>query len=185
MNMEDIKIQETKSHFEQELPASHIEKMDLTLLEKLTTIEAAEKVGENVYITIIEKNPGLLREFNDLTQQNGKVGFAKMYSRYVNNSEQMKNDIPEIYQFMKERVFYGRLNFTGGLGVDNMQHIRGSGLINSAKQKELEAESKLAQAHRAEMNGNHNKASSLKAQASSLKSKARNDRKEGEKLLKK
>lgn len=91
-----------------EFPSAHLEKLDIASLEKLTLQETAECVGSNCYSNYIEKSSGILGDFSELSGDGGKDVFVKFYSEYVNEPGQLKEDNPEMYNFMRERIFFGR-----------------------------------------------------------------------------
>lgn len=74
-------------------------------------------------------------------------------------------------------------SFTGGLGVSNIKHMRGSQMVSDARQKRSEASSLRSQARREENMGNHARANSLRSQASRLESEANSLEQKGRALM--
>lgn len=107
-NINNPETLELNSKLSSELPFSHFENIDLSLLEKMPLKESVKYISENYYLTFIKGHPGLLRAFLEVFNGAGKNLFEKYYSDYIYNSIQMKKNIPSIYAFMNERVFFGR-----------------------------------------------------------------------------
>lgn len=175
-----------------EFPNVHLEKLDIASLEKLTPKETVERIGTNCYSNYVEKSPGILGDFSEMSGDGGKDAFVKFYSEYVNEPDQLEKDNPEMYRFMRERIFFGMKahqgkvpSFKGGLGVSNMKHILGNQKISDAERKEREAGSLESKAQRSSMEGYSSKASDYRSKASSLRSEAKALRREGQELIKK
>ena len=155
----NLEFSETNPQLLSDFPGTHLEKLDTALLEKMTLQEAGEYVGENCYFNFVEKSPGILGAFEELTDGGGKNVFAKYYGEYMNHSQQLKERMPKIYAFMREWIFFGReyevspvkaseLSFTGGLGTSNIEHIRGKEKISEAERKDMDAYSLESKAHK-------------------------------------
>lgn len=90
-----------------ELPPSHMEGIDFNGLERLSDDERVQRIGENWFQNTLQDSPGLLNAFQNLGGK-GLSDFGEMYRDYVLAGERMKSEVPEWYEFFKDRVFHGR-----------------------------------------------------------------------------
>lgn len=91
-----------------ELPQSHLEGMDISNLEKLSRPEYTKEVGRHVFSDSVENSPGLLGTFREIEKNGGKEQFVQHYSNYITHSGTLKRENPDMYNFLRDRIFHGR-----------------------------------------------------------------------------
>ena len=91
-----------------DLPQSHLEGMDISNMGKLSRPEYTKEVGRHVFSDSVENSPGILGAFREMEKNGGKEQFAQHYSDYVSMPSIMRLKNPEMYDFMRDRVFYGK-----------------------------------------------------------------------------
>ena len=107
MNYEGLKWMENAYKNIHDIPRTHMEGLEKQL-ENLSKLDASLEVGKKYFEEEVQGSAGLLGPFRELSKDGGKEQFAKHYSDYLNRPESMKKENPDMYQFMKDRVFYGR-----------------------------------------------------------------------------
>lgn len=93
---------------EADLPRSHTEGIDMSRLEGMTKAEKNFYVGECYYDENVSTSPGLLAGFHEISDSEGKKAFASYYERYIDDPHGLLSESPEVFDFYKERIFYGR-----------------------------------------------------------------------------
>lgn len=111
MNLETLQPLEKAGDLEKslrELPASHLERVDVKALEELTKWEACEKIAGDYYDGLEKGAPGILNGFSEISGGKGKEAFQEAYSDYVTKPEQLREKEQPLYDFLRDRVFHGR-----------------------------------------------------------------------------
>lgn len=116
-----------------DMPKSHTEGLDAAQLEKLENLhvrDAAVEVGKKVFAEHLQSNPGKLAAFRELEKDGDAEQFANHYRDYMTDSGRMKKNDPEMYSFMKERIFGGNeypkrpgsqsISFTNRMGMPDL-----------------------------------------------------------------
>lgn len=91
-----------------ELPLSHKEGIGAQGIEGLSPSDAAQRYGSSFYENVLESQPGRLGAYEKLSEGGGREGFARDYARYVLSPGEMRKEDPELYDFMRDRIFRGR-----------------------------------------------------------------------------
>ncbi len=86
-----------------ELPRAHTEGLTISDKESIT-----EKAGENVYRNNVLKSVGTLAEFQSLSDTKDEKDFCNQYERYVTDADELKEQNPKMYEFMRTRIFCGK-----------------------------------------------------------------------------
>ena len=91
-----------------ELPANHREGVSEHDIEGMSPSDAVRRYGESYYQNVLESQPGRLGAYERLSEGGGREEFARDYGRYVLSPEEMRDEDPELYAFMRDRIFRGR-----------------------------------------------------------------------------
>lgn len=106
--MEIKETRETQATSISDVPSAHLEGLDKAKLEKMDPQAAAFEVGKNFFNEDVQTSAGVLESYKELDKDGNAEKFAKAYSDYVNMPGIMKIRDPQMYAFMKDRVFYGK-----------------------------------------------------------------------------
>lgn len=108
MLLERTNVSDTQAAKVCDIPRVHLEGLDEAKLEKMDPQAAAFEVGKNYFNTDIQTSAGDLEAYKELDKNGNAEKFAKAYSDYVNLPSIMKIRDPQMYEFMRDRVFYGK-----------------------------------------------------------------------------
>jgi len=107
-NFEKIEAIEGLSESVVEIPQNHLEGM-----EHGDTIEM-DQLAENVFSREVKDFKGIYQEWLELSGNDSEGNiFKHVYCDYLFKPEALSSTASEIYQFMKEKVFFGK-EYTGG-----------------------------------------------------------------------
>lgn len=97
-------------------PTSHLEGFDSSRLEGIAQAEKNLLIGEYHFEEEVASSPGLLEKYQQISPQGSKEEFASYYERYISDPHTLMEKQPELYEFFKDRIFYGR-----EYGLDGME----------------------------------------------------------------
>lgn len=107
-SQEGIQVCETQKSEVFDIPRSHWEGLDKTQLEQMSLQDASLEIGKQYFTEDIENSPGTLQAFQALEKDGGAEQFAKYYSNYISMPKIMSLQNPQMYAFMRDRVFFGK-----------------------------------------------------------------------------
>lgn len=108
MSMEIKETNEVNSGTVCDIPSTHLEGLDTEKLEKMNPLAAAFEAGKHYFSKDVENCKGTLDAYLELDKNGNAERFAKSYSDYVNMPRVMLSRDPNMYAFMRDRVFYGK-----------------------------------------------------------------------------
>ena len=114
MSLEGTSMLEQYGLRKGELPETHLEGMAPSQLEGLNEAEKTRLVGEHYFVEDVSQSPGTLAAFQKISSEGTKEEFASYYERYVNDSRDLEVKEPQVYDFFRDRIFYGKeFNLSG------------------------------------------------------------------------
>ena len=108
MSLETNETREIQATSISDVPSAHLEGLDKAKLEKMDPQAAAFEVGKNYFNEDVQTSAGVLEAYKELDKDGNAEKFAKSYSDYINMPGIMKIRDPKMYEFMRDRVFYGK-----------------------------------------------------------------------------
>lgn len=91
-----------------EVPPSHLERLKTDELKEFSPENAMEKVGAQVYDSLLKPFAGYLRQFSDLSGSCDCNTFSRKYAQYILHPSELKSENMPLYDFLKEKIFAGR-----------------------------------------------------------------------------
>ncbi|MBP3684098.1 MAG: hypothetical protein J6J12_03940 [Oscillospiraceae bacterium] len=112
MSLENIQeIREFNRPGKTELPRFHLELLGAEALEQLTnkpTSDVLSAVSEKIFQDEVSAKAGLEGAFLDAAREGTRKEFSQAYEDYVLSPRELEVSNPEMYQFLKERIFLGQ-----------------------------------------------------------------------------
>lgn len=108
MSMEQLAILEQRESTGIELPKSHLENIESRNLEGADLSSTLKTIGECCFDRVVMPFPGLRYGFSEISGSNSRKYFADCYCRYITSPKELREEKPEIYAFMRDRLFYGK-----------------------------------------------------------------------------
>lgn len=91
-----------------DMPLAHTEGMDTEKLKEMPLDEAMFEVGKRLYSEELGSNPGLWAAYKELERDGDTNSFAKYYVEYCRDPGSLRTRDPEMYDYMRYRIFCGR-----------------------------------------------------------------------------
>lgn len=111
MSLEQLAILEHRESTGIELPKSHLENLESRNWEGKDLSLSMKTIGECCFDRSVMPFPGVRYGFFEISGSNTREYFADCYCRYVTSARELQEEKPEIYAFMRDRIFYGKEYF--------------------------------------------------------------------------